>query len=234
MTRKQSPRRESKRSLVRSLRRSLGANFWETMGMYAGIGGLATTYFIWRGSVGASEEPTQSIGDFALGIGAMALVGTLVGFVAGAPSAQRLRGDAELPDEAAPVEQKVIDVQASMNDTIEEVSRLLNRASALMAEQQRRIRGTVDDLTEEFEARISALNDLAEQAAQAERRADEARALAELSEPSRAAVDDLIDRRLSQHLRNERRGSLLWGFVFTIVGALLGIPATLLISNWPF
>ncbi|MEU6247548.1 hypothetical protein [Glycomyces sp. NPDC047010] len=247
MTSHQPPPVSSFRNRIkRAARQALKDDLWAGIGTMAVIGVVA-------GGVMAVDESTDmfdkvngfvdSIGDASrsyavellLGLSSATLAVWLV--AVGVRSIIAWRSPTEALGEnnlEVPLEQRVSEAQDSMRRTVSEVSALLDRAALLMIAEQERVRQMVVELTEEFKARIETLDDLAARAEQAERRADEARALADISEPSRAAVDDLIDRRLSEHLKGERRGSLVWGFVFTILGALLGIPATLLIANWPF
>jgi hypothetical protein len=135
--------------------------------------------------------------------------------------------------ETKTIEEKVASVQAAMRDTVSGASDQLVDVANLLERQASNMRTVLDELEEEFRARIDTLNALAREAEEAEARADQARALADISEPSRAAVDALIDSRLAQRFRGERKSQIITGIVFLILGALLSIPIGIWLASFP-
>jgi hypothetical protein len=53
-----------------------------------------------------------------------------------------------------------------------------------------------------------------------------------MSETSRAAVDALIDNRLGERLRGERKTQVIVGIVTLVLGALLSIPIGIWLASW--
>lgn len=223
------------------LRRATNRRFWLLVtGAGAIFGVIVAAMVVWVQSIETTTGKESFPVDFTTGL--LVSISGAFGFLLASTGVRIMthrlkyiyREKLGLKRPEAAIEEKVQNVQVSMKRTIERATAQLDDVSRLLTDQQQMIREVVRELEVEFAVRISTLNELAERAEHAERRADEARAAAEISESSRVAVDSMIDRRLAEHLQNERRGSVAWGIVFTIAGALLGIPVTLLIANWPF
>ena len=137
------------------------------------------------------------------------------------------------------LEQRISQVQDSLQETGQMIEHMLSESTATLQAAFSSTTNVVDDLQAELRTRRAALDNLAAQARAAEQRADQARALAAIEQSSAEAVDTLLNRRLAEHLATQERAGHRWDLRIMLSTLALGVPfgiatgvaATLLLNH---
>jgi hypothetical protein len=137
----------------------------------------------------------------------------------------RRKTELEMGAPVAPsLDERIKQAQLELSDLSNQVAKSVSETASMIQDRLTSALETSTALAAELRARSEALNLLAQQAKEAEARADRARELAAISQPAAEALDEMLDERLAQRLGQQEKGGHRWDTKITVVSLALSIP----------